>query len=156
MLMNAAHAHEQHERHIISEAERLAKEEGFTHVRSKSMSRTGFKGVHMRVDKFAAVLKCAGTNELLGITATAEEAALLYARRLKGQDTHTRHRTYVRLLALALRRRGRARCLSHACCSLQGHALASRQEVVRERLDVGSAFVKRVLKRFRETGDVAT
>ena len=82
MLMNAAHAHEQHERHIISEAERLAKEEGFTHVRSKSMSRTGFKGVHMRVDKFAAVLKCAGTNELLGITATAEEAALLYARRL--------------------------------------------------------------------------
>jgi hypothetical protein len=63
------------------EAEHLANQEGLTLVRT-SQSQTGFKGVSTtRGGRFCAI-GTGGVSEYLGTAATAEEAALLYARHL--------------------------------------------------------------------------
>ena len=67
------------------EALRLAEAEGLTLVRSES-SRTGYKGVSFKSGKpkpYHAEVRRGGKPVTLGYFATAEEAALIYARALE-------------------------------------------------------------------------
>ncbi|EOD32272.1 hypothetical protein EMIHUDRAFT_123006, partial [Emiliania huxleyi CCMP1516] len=66
-----------------AEAEQAATAEGLTLVRS-SRSSTGFEGVYARSkgSGFRVMRKLDGRTQYIGCTATAEEGALLYARKL--------------------------------------------------------------------------
>ena len=91
-----------------AEAHAAAEAEGLSLVQSAENS-TGFKGVTLDGKQFKAQLKHDGRNKNLGHFATAEEAALAYARFL-GPEGVAKPASMTATLRAAARRRAASRC----------------------------------------------